>query len=179
MTTVLHINASGTINGSVSREATQNLLAQIAPDRVITRDLAATPLPQVDEDWINTRLIPANALDAAGQQTLALSDTLIAELKSADIVLIGLPLYNFGMPASLKAWIDLIARPKVTFSYTENGPIGLLEGKRAVVAVATGGVPVGSEMDFATPHLRQVLRFVGIDDVTVHVAKDLITSNAA
>jgi FMN-dependent NADH-azoreductase len=90
-----------------------------------------------------------------------------------------MPMYNFGMPAALKAWIDLIARPKVTFAYTEGGPVGLLEGKRAIVAVASGGVPVGAPIDFATPHLQQVLKFVGIDDITVHTAKDLVTDLAA
>jgi FMN-dependent NADH-azoreductase len=110
---------------------------------------------------------------------LALSDTLIEELEAADTIVIGMPIYNFGMPAALKAWIDLMARPKVTFAYTESGPVGLLNDKRAIVAVASGGVPVDSPADFATPHLRQVLRFVGIDDITVHAAKDLISANAA
>ena len=88
-------------------------------------------------------------------------------------------MYNFGMPASLKAWIDLIARPKVTFAYTENGPIGLIEGKKAIVAVASGGVPVGAPMDLATPHMELVLKFIGIDDITVHTAKDVIAEKAA
>lgn len=177
--TILHINASGTTEGSVSRAATARLIAEIGPARVITRDLAATPLPQVDGTWINARLVPEADRTDADRASLALSDELIAELKAADIVVIGMPMYNFGMPASLKAWIDLIARPKVTFAYSEAGPVGLLEGKRAIVAVASGGVPVDSDLDFATPHLRQVLRFVGINDITVHVAKDVIAAEAA
>jgi len=179
MTTVLHINASGTRTGSISRAATARLLQDLSPTHVITRDLAEGPLPQVDETWIATRLIPDTDLTAQDKDILALSDTLIAELKHADIVLIGMPIYNFGMPAALKAWIDLIARPKVTFSYTEKGPVGLLEGKKAFVAVASGGVPVGAPMDFATPHLQQVLEFVGIDDITVHTAKDIVAEMAA
>ena len=178
MTTVLHINASGTRTGSVSRAATAHLLQDLAPTRVITRDLAETPLPQVDETWIITRLIPATDLTAQNKGVLALSDTLIEELKQADIVLIGMPMYNYGMPAALKAWIDLIARPKVTFSYTEYGPVGLLQGKTAIVAVASGGIPVGAPMDFATPHLLQVLKFVGIEDITVHTAKDIVAKAA-
>ncbi|WP_108816715.1 FMN-dependent NADH-azoreductase [Loktanella sp. Alg231-35] len=179
MTTVLHINASGTRNGSVSRAATAKLLQTLAPSRVITRDLAETDLPHVDEAWITTRLIPQDALTDENRAVLARSDALIAEIGAADVILVGMPMYNFGMPAALKAWVDLIARPKVTFAYTENGPVGLLEGKRAIVAVASGGVPVGAPMDFATPHLEQVLRFIGIDDITVHGAKEVLAENEA
>ena len=128
MTTVLHIKTSGTIDGSVSREATAKLLTRLNPTRVITRDLAETPLPQVDAAWIATRLIPEDLQTQEHKDVLALSDALIAEIKAADVVLIGMPMYNFGMPAALKAWIDLIARPKVTFAYTDGGPIGLLKG---------------------------------------------------
>lgn len=178
MTTVLHINASGTLTGSVSRAATARLLDDLAPTRVITRDLAETPLPQVDELWITTRLIPQDQLTVEDRAILALSDELIAEIQAADVILIGVPMYNFGIPAALKLWIDLIARPGVTFSYTPDGPVGLMEGKRAVVAVASGGVPVDSPVDFATPHLRQVLRFVGVEDITVHVAGDIVSMAA-
>ncbi len=177
--TILHINASGTTDGSVSRAATARLIADMNPARVMTRDLAATPLPQVDDTWITARMVPEADRTDADRTALALSDELIAELKAADTVVIGMPMYNFGMPAALKAWIDLIARPKVTFAYSEDGPVGLLEGKRAVVAVASGGVPVDSPVDFATPHLRQVLRFIGIEDIAVHVAKDVIAAQAA
>lgn len=176
--TVLHIDASGTTDTSISRAATAQLLSDLKPARVIRRDLAATPMPYVDDTWIKARLVPETERSDAEASALTLSDTLIAELQQADMIVIGMPMYNFGMPASLKAWIDLIARPGVTFRYTENGPIGLLQGKRAIVAVASGGVPVDSGMDFATPHLRQVLRFIGIDDITVHVAKELVTEAA-
>ncbi|MDX8351627.1 FMN-dependent NADH-azoreductase [Cognatiyoonia sp. IB215182] len=176
--TILHIDASGTTDASVSRAATAQLLADLAPTRVIRRDLATTPLPQVDDTWIKARLVPEADRTDVEAASLTLSDELIAELQEADTIIIGMPMYNFGMPASLKAWIDLVARPGVTFRYTENGPIGLLDGKRAVVAVASGGVPVDSSLDFATPHLRQVLRFIGIDDITVHVAKELVAEAA-
>ncbi len=178
MTTILHINASGTIDGSVSRAATAKLLVDLKPTRVITRDLAQTPLPQVDATWITTRLIPQADLTPADKDVLALSDELIAEITAADIILIGMPMYNFGMPAALKAWVDLIARPKVTFAYTENGPVGLVEGKRAIVAVASGGVPVGAAMDFATPHMELVLNFIGITDIAVHTAKEVVAKAA-
>ncbi len=179
MTTVLHIDASAAFDNSVSRAATARLLADLAPEKVITRDLATTPLPQIDAAWINARLVAQDDLTATEREILALSDTLIAEVKAADVILIGMPMYNFGMPAALKAWIDLIARPKVTFAYTPDGPVGLLENKRAVVAVATGGVPVGAPVDFATPHLTQVLNFIGIKDVDVQVAAEVIADKAA
>lgn len=174
--TILQIDASGTLTGSVSRAATTKLVADLNPTQVIRRDLAKDPLPQVNETWITTRLIPFEALTPADQAVLALSDVLIAELQAADTIVIGMPMYNFGMPAALKAWIDLIARPKVTFSYTEQGSVGLLEGKRAIVSVASGGVPVDSPANFATPHMRRVLRFLGINDVTVISAKELAPS---
>ena len=98
---------------------------------------------------------------------------MIEELKSADTIVIGVPIYNFGIPARLKAWIDLVARAGVTFRYTEAGPQGLLENKRAIIATASGGVPVGSPADFATTYLKQVLAFIGITDVTIIAADQL------
>ena len=98
----------------------------------------------------------------------------MAELQAADTIVIGTPIYNFTSPASLKAWMDLVARPRVTFHYTENGPEGLLSGKKAIIAVASGGVPIGSDMDFLTPHLRHFLGFIGITDVEFVTAKDLV-----
>lgn len=92
---------------------------------------------------------------------------MVAELQDADVIVIGAPMYNFSIPSTLKAWVDLIARVGVTFQYTENGPVGLLTGKKAYIVAATGGVPVNSPADFATPYLKQVLGFVGISDVEV------------
>lgn len=179
MTTVLHISASGNRDGSVSRAATAQILQTLSATKVIDRDLAKTPLPQVDETWIKTRLVPESNRSKEEAAVLGLSYRLIEEIKAADIIVIGTPIYNFGLPAALKAWIDLIALPKVTFAYTENGPVGLLEGKKAIVAVASGGLPVGAPLDFATPHIEQVLRFIGIDDIAVHAAKNLIAQEAA
>ena len=177
--TVLLINASGTTAGSATRAATAQLVADQHASKVITRDLATTPLPQIDEAWIKARLVPAHEQIDEDRALLALSDDLIAELKEADTVVIGLPIYNFGMPAALKAYIDLVARPKVTFAYAEGGPVGLLEGKKAIVAVASGGTAIDSAYDFATPHMRQVLNFIGINDITVVSAKDVTAAQAA
>jgi len=92
---------------------------------------------------------------------------LVEELKAADTIVIGAPIYNFNIPAALKAWIDLIARARLTFKYGENGPVGLLKNKKAYIVMASGGVPIGSAMDFASGYLQHVLAFVGITDVTI------------
>lgn len=169
--TILHIDASGTPEGSFTRAATAQLVQDLAPSRIIRRDLAAGPLPQIDGTWITSRLVQASNQTDTNRASLALSDDLVAELLAADTIIIGMPVYNFGMPAALKAWVDLVARPKVTFAYTEGGPVGLLTGKRAIVAVASGGTQIDGPGDYATPHLRQVLGFLGITDVTVMAAK--------
>lgn len=179
MTHVLHINASATLTGSATRSGTAAIIDGLNAKTITVRDLATTPLPHITQDWAEARLIPAEARNDAQNAVLTLSDTLVAELQAADTIVIGLPLYNFGMPAALKAWIDLIARPQVTFRYTENGPVGLLEGKKVIVAYASGGVPLEAPMDFATPHLRFVLNFVGITDVTFVPASDAIAQQAA
>lgn len=173
---ILRIDASARTEGSVSRELNDNIIARLGETRDIiveSRDLAATSLPFINEEWIGANFTAADARSTAQKETLSFSDKLVSEVKAADILLIGLPIYNFGVPAALKAWIDLVARVGLTFSYTEAGPKGLLSGKRAIVAVASGGTQAGSEIDFATTHMRQVLSFVGIDDVTFVTADGL------
>ena len=163
--TLLRIDASPRFGASASRALADRVEAALAPARTIRRDLADEPLPQIDAAWVAARLIPAADQSEADRATLTLSDRLVQELKAADTVLISSPIYNFGVPAGLKAWIDLIARPKVTFAYSEGGPVGLLEGKRATLAMASGGSRIDGPGDFATPYLRHVLGFVGITDV--------------
>ena len=167
---ILRIDSSATTEGSVSRTLTDRVLANLPAAPIVTRDLAATPLPQIDESWVNARLVPAQDRTAEEREILALSDELIAELHQADTIVIGVPMYNFSLPASLKAWIDLIARPGETFRYSEAGPEGLLKGKQAIIVATSGGVPVGSPADFATGYLTHVLGFVGITDVAIVAA---------
>ena len=178
--TVLEINSSGRMDESVSRALGRDLVAALESrygeiDH-IGRNLDST-IPYVNEAWINANFTPEEERSAEQRETLALSDSLVAQLSSADIVVIGVPIYNFSVPAALKAWIDMIARARLTFRYTENGPRGLLTGKRAYLVVTSGGVAVGSPMDFATPYLRQALSFVGIDDIEI-IAADQLNSNA-
>ena len=167
---ILRIDGSMRRTGSISRKLTDEVIdhlrSQTAVAKVRVRDLA-DPLPHVTEDWINANFTAAEDRTAEQQQTLALSDALVEELEVADAIVIGLPIYNFGVPAAVKAWIDLIARAKRTFRYTETGPEGLLTGKTAYVVVASGGTGVGTEIDFATDYLKFALGFVGITDIRV------------
>ncbi|SNR65762.1 FMN-dependent NADH-azoreductase [Puniceibacterium sediminis] len=175
---VLRIDASARHDGSVSRDLTDKVLAKLSPAEVTTRDLS-TPLPLIDSTWIGANFTPSDNRSDDQKSTLALSDTLIAEVMAADTLVIGLPIYNFGVPSGFKAWIDLVARAGVTFRYTENGPEGLLTGKRAILAVASGGTEVGSDYDFATSYARHVLGFIGITDVSVVAADRLMVDPEA
>lgn len=176
--TVLRIDASARHSGSESRALTQRIIDRLAPEAVINRDLAVA-MPAIDADWLAANWTPADYRTDAQRQTLALSDTLIEEIKSADTIVIGAPIYNFGIPATLKTWIDFIARAGITFKYSETGPQGLLTGKRAIVAITSGGTQVGSEIDFASGYLRHVLGFVGITDVQFVAADQLMVDAEA
>ena len=176
--TVLRIDASARHSGSESRALTQRIIDRLAPEAVINRDLAVA-MPAIDADWLAANWTPADDRTDAQRQTLALSDTLIEEIKSADTIVIGAPIYNFGIPATLKTWIDLIARAGITFKYSETGPQGMLTGKRAIVAITSGGTQVGSEIDFASGYLRHVLGFVGITDVQFVAADQLMVDAEA
>ncbi len=165
---VLAINTSAKKDGSISRTLTADLL-QALEDRhgdidVVERDLA-DGLSFIDAAWVEANFTADEDRTERHRQTLAESDELVAELKTADVLVVGAPIYNFSIPAVLKAWIDMVTRAGVTFRYTENGPEGLLPGKKAFVVVPSGGVPVGSPVDFATPYLKQALGFIGISDV--------------
>lgn len=175
MTTVLRIDTSARAQGSISRQLADAIVDRLNADQVITRDVGVNALPQIDETWVGANFTPADQRSDAQREKLALSDELIAELRAADSIIIGVPVYNFGVPTALKAWIDLIARAGETFRYTENGPEGLLPGKKVYVAMASGGVPVGSPMDYATTYLKQVLNFVGLTDIEIIAADGMAT----
>lgn len=178
-TRILRIDSSARRDGSVSRDLARSIVERFASageTAVTHRDLAET-LPAVTDEWIGANFTAADSRDDAQRALLALSDSLVAELEAADVLVIGLPIYNFSIPASLKLWIDLVARAGRTFRYTEYGPKGLLEGKRAIVAVASGGTEVGSDFDFATGYLRHILGFIGISDV-VFVKADRLMIDA-
>lgn len=183
MSHILRIDASARNAGSTTRQLADQLVARLVEQgygaRVTRRDLAATPPALIDESWVGANF--TDDADRSDDQRAALtaSDELIAELEAADTIVIGVPVYNFAIPAALKAWVDLIARARKTFRYTESGPEGLLKGKKAFLVVASGGVPVGSDYDFATGYLRHVLGFVGITDVSIIAADQQMMDEGA
>ncbi|SCZ66255.1 FMN-dependent NADH-azoreductase [Epibacterium ulvae] len=168
--TILHIDSSARFEGSVSRELTATAVAKLGGTEVIRRDLAQSPLPVLDETWVGANFTAPDARSNEQKEALSLSDALIAELKRADTIVIGAPVYNFSVPSTLKAWIDLIFRVGETFSYTETGPKGLIEGKRVILVSTAGGTPAGSEMDHATTYLRHALGFIGITNIELIAA---------
>jgi FMN-dependent NADH-azoreductase len=174
--TVLNIQASARHDGSVTRQLSDKILTEIAADQTITRDLA-TGLPLLDAAWLAANFTLADDRTDVLCETLTLSDSLITEIKQADTIVIGSPVYNFSVPAVLKAWIDQIARVGVTFKYTPDGPVGLLSGKRAIIVIASGGTPVGSNIDYASGYLKHIMGFIGITDVTI-IAADALGNDA-
>ncbi|MEM8956215.1 MAG: NAD(P)H-dependent oxidoreductase [Pseudomonadota bacterium] len=169
MTRILRLDASARKTGSVSRALNDRVIDRFAdagPVSVTTRDLSEN-MPLIDEAWIGANFTPEADRTDDQRAALALSDSLIAEVKAADILVIGVPIYNFGVPTVLKAWVDQIARAGVTFRYSPDGPVGLLTDKRAILAVASGGTQAGSEIDFASSYMRHVLRFVGIQKIDI------------
>ena len=178
---ILEVSASGRGSDSVSRMLAQEVIdaleAKNGAIELTRRDLN-TGISLVDEDWINANFTADEDRSIEQHAKLGESGALVAELQHADVIVIGAPIYNFGVPASLKAWVDMIARARLTFRYTPQGPEGLLKGKKAYVVVASGGVPVDSPVDFATPYLRQALKFVGITEVEI-IAADRLNENSA
>ena len=133
----------------------------------------------IDDEMIESFFVPPDERTDKEKEIIALSDEITKEILAADILVIGIPVYNFSMPAVFKAWCDLAARVGVTFRYSEHGPVGLLENKKAYVAVTSGGMPIGGDTDFLTPWLRQYLKFIGIQDVTMIGAQGLRKDYAA
>jgi FMN-dependent NADH-azoreductase len=176
MTNILRIETSIKGEAAVSRKLTDRIVARLLAAepaaKVVTRDLSGG-VAQIDGAWLGAVFTPAEARDEAQKATAAYADALLAEVKAADTLVIALPVYNFGVPAQLKSWFDQLARKGETFSYTETGPVGLLTGKRAIVAFTSDGTKFGSEIDFASGYVRHMLGFFGITDVEF-VAADAI-----
>jgi FMN-dependent NADH-azoreductase len=178
MSNILFITASiRSDTESVSRQLGQSIAQGLAAKTgagVTTRDLAANDLPYVSAERFAANLTPAADRTPEQAELAAIADTLIAELQAADTIVIASPVYNFGPPASLKAWADLVARAGTTFRYTATGPEGLLTGKKAYLAIATGGTPVGAEFDFMSRWLTFFLGFLGITDVAIVAADGIM-----
>jgi len=186
MTTILHINSSIRSAGSVSRQLTAEFLnkwkAVQSDDIIIERDLAVDAVPHLTEQMMGAFFTPVDQRSAEQNETVKLSDVLIAELFRADVIVLGAPMYNFSISSTLKAWIDHVSRAGVTFNYTETGPVGLVRDKKVYVFTARGGVysegPAKS-MDFQETYLRAVLGFIGLTDVTFVRAEGLAMGESA
>ena len=171
---VLHIDASARKGDSVTRKLSAQLVGRLAGNnaQVTYRDLSEG-LPFVDETKVAAYFTAPEARTDEQREAIALSETIVSELKDNDVLVLGVPVYNFTMPASFKAWADLAARVGETFRYTANGPVGLLENKKAYVVIASGGTTIDSPIDFLTPWLRHFLGFMGIQNVTFISAEAL------
>ena len=174
---ILQINASARREASNSTRVANSIVARLQAanpaSRLTLRDLAVTPHPVLDEAALGALFTPAEKRTAEQAARVALDDALIAEVQAADAIVLGVPMYNFGVPVQLKNWIDAIARNGVSFRYTEQGPEGLLQGKTVYVALARGGSYRGTEADSQVPYLKTVLGFLGMTDVHFIYAEGL------
>jgi FMN-dependent NADH-azoreductase len=178
---ILQINSSIFTSGGQSTLLADGfvaLLAQGQSARVTVRDLALEPLPHLDGERFAAFLAQPAERSAAQQSAVDFSDRLIHELRAADVIVIGVPMYNFGIPSQLKAWFDHVARAGVTFRYTEKGPEGLLKGKKTYVFSTRGGQYAGTERDSQSAHVRDFLALLGLTDVTFIYAEGLAMGDA-
>jgi FMN-dependent NADH-azoreductase len=170
MSTVLVVTSSALAEHSVSSELVKDVVAGLRRRdpaiKVVTRDLASNPVPHLTTDAATAiRGEPTNEAQARAR---ALSDELIGEVQAADILVMGVPMYNFGIPSNLKSWFDYVLRSGTTFRYTETGPEGLVKGKRAILVLAKGGHYTDGPMqvmDSQEPHVRSMLNFIGVTDI--------------
>jgi FMN-dependent NADH-azoreductase len=177
MKTLLQLNTSlFSEQGQSSRLAARYVAEWKAANpraTVIARDLAKEPVPHLSAERFQAFIAQPEQRTAEQSAHAAYSDALIDELKRADVIVLGLPMYNFGIPSTLKAYFDHVARAGHTFRYTEKGPEGLLKGKRAVVFAARGGLYAGTPLDTQTSYVRDFLRFLGVEDVEFVYAEGL------
>jgi FMN-dependent NADH-azoreductase len=174
---ILQINASARGEASSSTRIANSIVARLQSAtpaaRLTLRDLAVTPHPLLDEAALGALFTPAEQRTDEQAARVALDDALIAEVQAADAIVLGVPMYNFGVPVQLKNWIDAIARNGVTFRYTDQGPEGLLKGKTVYVALARGGSYRGTAADSQVPYLKTVLGFLGMTDLHFIYAEGL------
>ena len=174
---ILQINSSARSTGSESTRLADAIVAKLQAANpgatVARRDLAAVPHPVLDEAALQALFTPADQRTAEQAARVALDDALIAQVQAADAIVIGSPMYNFGITVQLKAWFDAIARAGVTFKYGATGPVGLVTGKKVYVAIARGGLHRDGPSDTQLPHLKMFLSFLGMTDVQFVYAEGL------
>ena len=176
MKNVLLINSS--LNGEQgnSHQLSEQFIAKLTQKTelaVTRRDLAASPLTHLTQAEMGAWMTAATERTDEQNQLAAISDELVAELQNNELIVLGVPMYNFGIPSTLKAWIDRVARAGITFKYTETGPVGLVENTKVVILAARGGMYVGSDMDTQTKYLKDFFAFLGITDVDFIYAEGL------
>lgn len=180
---ILQINASARSEGAQSTRLAERIVERVRERdpsaRVVVRDLARNPHPMLDEPALQALFTPAESRTPEQAARVALDDALIAEVQAADVVVLGVPMYNFTISTQLKNWLDAIARARVTFRYTENGPEGLLTGKTVYVALARGGAYRDTAADTQVPYLKTILGFLGMTDVRFIYAEGLAAGEAA
>jgi len=183
MKTLLQIRSSIFSNDGQSSRLAERFVARWRASnpggKVIVRDLAKEPVPHLDAARFGAFLAKPEERTPAQQAVVDYSDALIGELKRADVVVLGLPMYNFGVPSTLKAYFDHVARVGETFKYTEKGPVGLLTGKKVYVFAARGGMYAGTPNDTQTPFVRTFLSFIGMSDIEFVYAEGLAISEAS
>lgn len=174
MTNILHIAASTRGDESATGLLASELIEKLADaDTTVVQRRLVDGVPQLSVAATTELTAAADDRSLHAAEVLNSADALIAELQAADVLVFGAPIYNFGPPSSLKAWADLVARAGTTFAYTETGPAGLLADRPTYIVAASGGTPIGGEIDFATTWLRQFLNFLGITNITVIGANGL------
>lgn len=178
MKNILILHSSARKRVSISRRIVQDLAASIerenGPLQIVERDLVDSELPHLNESLVNAFYTPKEDRTREQNEILVLSNLLVKEIQQADIIIIGSPIYNFGSPAALKTWMDLVARVGVTFKFESGGSIGLLNNKKAFVVITSAGTPFGSDLDFSSGHIKQFLSFIGVEDVSFLVADQLL-----
>jgi FMN-dependent NADH-azoreductase len=181
MKKLLQINSSIFSGGGQSSRLAERFVAAwraANPGAGVTvRDLAREPVPHLDAERFGAFMAKAEERTVEQQATANYSDALIAELKAADVIVLGLPMYNFGLPSTLKAYFDHIGRAGHTFKYTEKGPVGLVTGKKAYVFAARGGLYEGTTRDTQTAYVRDFLALIGVTDVEFIYAEGLAISD--
>lgn len=180
---ILQINSSARAEGSHSTRLANALVERLRTTQpqaeLSVRDLGRTPHPMLDEVALQALFSPAAQRTPEQAARVALDDALIAEIQAADVVVLGVPMYNFGVPSQLKNWIDAISRAQVTFRYTANGPEGLLKGKKVYVALTRGGLYRNTPNDTQTPYLQTFFGFLGMTDVQFVYAEGLAMGSEA
>ena len=179
MSNILFLKTSPKNEGSISTELGEYLVNQLTSvsKSTVTKRQLDEEIPFINQQIINGLYVVDSQKTVEQKEALKLSDNIVEDVNNHDTIVISTPIYNFSAPAVLKAWADMVARVNKTFSYTENGPVGLLKDKKAYVVISSGGTKVGSEIDFFTPWMKHFLKFIGITDVEFIAADQLMSDD--